>query len=338
MKNTKKLFTTTCIFFVLFAMLTSCTTVPRNPQPLCAAAVSSTSDAYMEFVAETSTGSSDDIAKLNQILYSQKSTHDNYHPNDVSITIDNNEYTLQFSEVKRSRSDIDWEVDVYKLNQGDLHISVTFAHGDTKTPIGYKFVSEETHWMYDDPSSGIVHLSEDELLAKAREYAKPYVDLDVYNDYVIDYSDPNIAGGIYSGWYDIKFCTRILGIECVDYTTVRLYPDGRLVWVDAPPKTTVSKMFSKTGSLSGYEELEKQCAEGMRADIEEKQSDRTALGYSLAELSCSYRSLSLDEDGEPVLLSYYKLTYTTEATREVNGMQMSIGDMTYFITVGIWLG
>lgn len=106
----------------------------------------------MEFVAETSTGSSDDIAKINQILYSQKSTHDNYHPNDVSITIDNNEYTLQFSKVKKSRSDIDWEVDVYKLNQGDLHISVSFAHGDTKTPIGYKFLSEETHWMYDDPS------------------------------------------------------------------------------------------------------------------------------------------------------------------------------------------
>ncbi len=101
MKNTKKLFTTTCILFVLFAMLTSCTTVQRNPQPLRAAAVSSTSDAYMEFVAETSTGSSDDIAKINQILYSQKSTHDNYHPNDVSITIDNNEYTLQFSKVKK---------------------------------------------------------------------------------------------------------------------------------------------------------------------------------------------------------------------------------------------
>lgn len=135
MKNTKKLFTTTCILFVLFAMLTNCTTVPRNPQPLRAAAVSSTSDAY-------------------------------------------------------------------------------------------------------------------------------------------------------SGWYDIKFCTRISGTECVDYTTVRLYPDGMLVWVDAPPQTTVSKMFSKTKSISGCDTFAEQSACDIRTNIEQAWSTKDENGYRFSEQKC----------------------------------------------------
>lgn len=338
MKNAKILFTTTCILFTITFMLSSCATTLKNPQPLRAAAVSSTGDAYTEFMTGSSTGSSDDIAKINRLLYSQKNTHDNYTPNDVSITIDNNEYTLQFEKVKKSRSDIDWEVDVYTLNQGDLHISVTFAHGDTKTPIGYKFVSEKTHWMYNDPASGIVHLSEDEILAKAREYAEPYVDLDVYNDYTIDYSDQNIAGGIYSGWYDIKFCTRISGTECVDYTTVRLYPDGRLVWVDAPPQTTISEMFSKTKSISGCDTLAEQSADTIRTNIEQAWSTKDENGYRFSEQNCMWRSLTLDEDGNPVVIYYYQLKYTTDKTREVNGKQRNLGDVTQFVNVGVWLG
>lgn len=190
----------------------------------------------------------------------------------------------------------------------------------------------------DDPSSGIVHLSEDELLAKAREYAEPYVDLDVYNDYVIDYSDPNIAGGIYSGWYDIKFCTRISGTECVDYTTVRLYPDGRLVWVDAPPQTTVSKMFSKTKSISGCDTFAEQSACDIRTNIEQAWSTKDENGYRFSEQKCIWQTLTLDSDGNPVVIYYYKLNYTTDKTREVNGKQFKLGDVTHFINVGVWLG
>lgn len=151
MKRKGILLTAACVLLGLTMMLTSCQRVLVDPRHLRAAAVYESCDGAADGPHPLPIGQDEDIAKLERMLHSGTDITDSYHPDDVTMTIDGTEYTLQFSEVKRSRSDIDWEVDVYKLNQGDLHISVTFAHGDTKTPIGYKFVSEETHWMYDDP-------------------------------------------------------------------------------------------------------------------------------------------------------------------------------------------
>lgn len=338
MTNKKILPVVSCILLALSAMLTSCTTVLQDPKPLRAAAVYEACDSPASYINDFTIGNIDDVAALKRMIYHTVEADENYNPDDVSVTIDGETYLLQFDCVETSRTGIDWEVDVYSSKQDDLIIDVTFDHKRTRHPIGYKIYSAEKYNYCADSHNMIKRLSDDELVAKAKEYAAPYVDVDIYNDHVINCEYTSMGDFVFDGWYDVVLCTKIENIECVDYTTVRMYLDGSCLWVNAPPKTTVSKMFSKTDRIPGYEEYEEWCAEEMRLNVEQTWSDKDSLGYRFSEMTCQHRILSLDENGEPVLLSFYKLTYTTDMTREVNGEQMNIGDRTFFITVGVWLG
>lgn len=338
MKNKKFLFSSSCILFGLSAMLTGCTTTLRDPKPLRTAAVYEACDGIASYAYDFTVGEVDDVEKLDRMINHTATTDESYHPADVTANIDGATYTFQFSHTESSRANIDWEVDVYQSKQDDLIARVTFDHKNTKHPIGYSISSAEKYNYYADSHNMIKRMSDEELVAKAKEYAAPYVDIDIYKHHVVNYDCKSMGDFVFDGWYDVVLCTDVANIRCVDYTTVRMYLDGSCLWVNAPPKTAVSKMFSKTDRILGYEEPEECCANEMRLNIEQTWGDKDALGYSFSELTCRHRTLSLDENGDPVLLCFYKLTYTTDMTREVNGQQINIGDVTFFITVGVWLG
>lgn len=162
MKRKGILLTAACVLLGLTLMLTSCQRVLVDPRPLRAAAVYESCDGAAEGPHPLPIGQDEDIAKLERMLYSGTDVTDSYHPDDVTITIDGTEYTLQFAYVQRSRAGAEWQEDVYKLDRDGLHISATFPHGDRKHRIGYSIKSAELDAFYADPANSAKALSGDE--------------------------------------------------------------------------------------------------------------------------------------------------------------------------------
>lgn len=126
------------------------------------------------------------------------------------------------------------------------------------------------------------------------------------------------------GWYTIYFYASVNGVRAADLAQVRIYPDGQVWWVTTQPTTGIAKSVSSKLNAAACDAY----AEEQLAQMYEKAV--ASFEYSSHELL--RRELSLDDDGNPVIIYSYKVKLNTDKGGSL------FNTVTDFATVGVWLG
>ncbi len=319
------------IFLAAAIMLLACSCAAKPSEPVRSAAVGGGSDAMTALTAlggSIELGAETDGELLKQIaMYSSPEA---YTPekSELSLTVEGKKCTVRYShsDIYRPASPI--ITDEYNGETADGRgISVTFARGDTSKVIGYMIDLDEYMQSPSDDEDGDIlsdmkKLSEEELVELSRKAAGKYTDIGYYKDYDFKYrenADPNACG-----WYVITFYAAVDGIRAVDHAEVWVYPDGQVWRVISQPTTGIAKSVSNKLNAAACDAY----AEEQLAQMYEK----AVASFEYSSHKLLRRELSLDDDGNPVIIYWYKVKLNTDKGGSL------FNTVTDYATVGVWLG
>lgn len=309
------------IFLAAALMLLACSCAAKPSEPVRSAAFGGDSDAlseYAEYFGLGDEADSDALRKFNDVQYFTDYTPKN---TELCITLEGKEYTVKYSSTRLYRPASPVATDEYfcKDENGDS-IRVVFAQGDTSKIIGYYMgISKYSDF---DGWSDMNKLPEEELVELARKAAAKYTDISYYNDHGIEYFEG--YGRNMCGWYTIYFYASVNGVRAADLAEVRMYPDGQVWWVMTQPTTGIAKSVSSKLNAAACDDY-----------AEEQLTQMYGKAYASFEYSSHEllrRELSLDDDGNPVIIYTYKVELNTDKGGSL------FNTVTDFATVGVWLG
>lgn len=316
-----------CLAVFIMILASGCSQAGKASEPSRIALQGGTSDSIASLGYTVQSGSESDIASLNSITATKYETYDVAKP-DVTVTMEGKEYTVKYSASLINRSSSPVKIDEYRGTDADGNpVTIMFKSGDTSKVIGYKLLGLLD--KYDDWSLQINKLSEEQLVEIAKKAAAKYTDMGYYNDYSIEYYDSSIAGVPHSGYYVIIFYGNVASVRAADITQVRITPNGQVWWVTTPPtKGIANKVSSRLDAATCDAMAEEQItAMYCKEDAE--------LEYVSRELS--KRQLTLDDDGTPVIIYYYKVKLHDPNPLTRADVFTLPDTFTDFATVAVWL-
>ncbi len=325
MREIRKYFSI-CLAIIIVMLFCGCSQVSKASEPTYTATIGGNSDTLVSLGYIVQSGNESDINALRTILnYNQMRELDSEKGKKVDVVIDENTYSVVYRTTNLAGYCMPDTYDVYGCkDENGQSVSVYFPTGNTSKVIGYMF------GHYDGYSNSELlanQLSEEELVGLAKKEIAKYTDEKYYNDYSINYRyDPDLMS---YGWYEVTFYATVSGIRAADFANVWIYANGRVRYVKTPPTTGIANKVSSRLDAATCDAMAEEQITAMYC------KEDAELEYVSRELS--KRQLTLDDDGTPVIIYYYKVKlHDPNPLTRADGFTLP-DTFTDFATVAVWL-